>query len=494
MDDPSAADQYPTANVVPSQGPLQFLAKMRSRVWGLTVICCFLAIGLVWADLRSGGVRIQITFNDGNGIVPGDRIRFRGIDVGKVTSVVLHPDLDRVIVSVELNAESAPLAREGTRFWIERPDIRLGQVRGLETLVGGRYVGVLPGPENAPFSRTFEGLSDPPAAVENVYDGLEIVLESSQRYGLQRGSPVSFRGVEIGQVLSVGLANDSSTVVARTFIKGEYRSLVRENSRFWSNSGIDLRLGLHGLELDAETLATIAAGGVALATPTLPGERVTTGHRFELAKTPRDEWLRWQPHLAIGSASLPDDVPIPQPVLGVSRGPKSFMFLSRDQRRGWLLALDSGDLLGPKDLIAQTGDEERTLEIGGVSLSLAPDEDSTFGGLAVRPASSELADIVQQWPVARINTVSDPEKLPQELIVTCGSDNLTMPLARQRITFDSTEWKVDPQIPLDASWHGACVLSATDGMLVAILVHTDDGMRLEPLTPELLHTVEHRAP
>ena len=39
--------------------------------------------------------------------------------------------------------------REGSRFWIERPDISIGQIRGLGTLVGGRFVGVVPGPPDA---------------------------------------------------------------------------------------------------------------------------------------------------------------------------------------------------------------------------------------------------------------------------------------------------------------------------------------------------------
>ncbi|WP_255964801.1 hypothetical protein, partial [Klebsiella pneumoniae] len=95
-----------------------------------------------------------------------------------------------------------------------------------------------------------------------------------------------------------------------------------------------------------ETLATIAAGGVALATPDSPGQRVGTGHRFELAKSARDEWLRWQPHLAIGSASLPDDFVFPQPTLGVSSSQGTLAVLGLNRRRGWLLALESGTLLG----------------------------------------------------------------------------------------------------------------------------------------------------
>ncbi|QEG35499.1 Paraquat-inducible protein B [Bythopirellula goksoeyrii] len=478
--------EFPTAHIVASAGPAEMVGKLRSRLWGITLACLAIAAALVWAEFRSTGTQIEIAFADGSGLVPGDMVRYRGIDVGAVKSVVLNADLDQAIVTVELNAESAPLAREGTRFWIERPDIRLGQVRGLDTLMGGRYVGVIPGPKDAPWANHFEGLSDPPTVVENIFDGLEVVLESSQRYGLERGSPVSYRGVEIGHVISVGLTNNSSRVVARTFIQGEYRSLVRENTRFWSNSGIDLRFGIHGLELDAETLATIAAGGVAMATPDVPGNRVATGHRFELVKSPRDEWLRWQPHLAIGSALLPENVPIPQPMLGVSRGEKQLGLFGGRQRRGWILVLENEKLLGPADLLTAEDEENRELEISGKTLDLNIPESTTSHRLATRRIAENLSGNDSVWPAARIRSITDGANLPAELVVTCGTDNLTIPLSTDRMEIQKDQWKIDPAIPLDVDWHGASVLSAEDGYLIGIVLHTPDGMLIDPIPIELI--------
>jgi paraquat-inducible protein B len=481
----SATPEFPTARVADVQHPAYVAGKLASRVWNVTALCFLIAIGLVWAGLHSSGTQIEISFADGSGLVPGDKVRYRGIDVGEVVSVVLDENLEHVSVTAELSTESAPLAREGTRFWIERPDIRLGQVRGLDTLVGGRYLGVLPGPANSSTATSFDGLADPPASVENLSDGLEVVLESVQRFGLQRGSPVSYRGVEIGHVISVGLTNDSSNVVARTFIQPEYRSLIRENTRFWSNSGIDLRIGLQGFEFDAETLATIAAGGVALATPDLPEARVTTGHRFELSKSPRDEWLRWQPRLAIGSASLPDDFMFPQPTLGVSRDESNLAVFGLNRRRGWLLAFDSGTLLGPADLLTVQEDEERSLEVWGETVPLSRDGITLAGRLALRSFPVEQMKAESLWPVAQVHYDANLRKDYHEVIVTCGSDNLTMPLATDRLTAADDGWKVDSRIPLDETWHGACVLSAEEGKLLGIVLFTDEGMVVEGIKKEL---------
>lgn len=483
-DETPPQSEFPTAQVRNVAHPAHVAGHLTSRVWNVTALCFLVAIGLVWAALDTSGTQIQIAFTEGHGLVPGDKVRYRGIDVGEVKSLVLDDDLKHVTVTAELTAESAPLAREGTRFWIEKPDIRLGQIRGLDTLLSGRYVGVLPGSPNSARATIFEGLSDAPASVEDISDGLEIVLESIQRFGLQRGSPVSYRGVDIGHVISVGLTNDSSNVVARTYIRPEYRSLIRENTRFWSNSGIDLRFGFQGLEFDAETLATIAAGGVAMATPDAAGERVSTGHRFELTKSPRDEWLEWQPRLAIGSASLPDDFIFPQPTIAISQGKSALAVFGHNRRRGWLLALENRAILGPAELLSFDKEDERTLEIWGETIPIVAEEVIISGGLAKRVLPAEEFKAETTWPLAKIQPNADLSKY-QELIVTCGSDNLTTPIATDRLTFADERWQIDARLPFDETWHGACVLSS-DGKLLGIMLQTESGMVIENIKPELL--------
>jgi len=293
----SAEDSYPVANIKQTRTPNQMAGLVVSRLWLVTALCLLIAFALVWAQMRSAGLAIDVHFAEGHGLVPDDPVRYRGIDIGEVREVVLSDELDGVLVRIQLTDAAAPLAREGSRFWIERADISFGQVRGLDTLVGGRFIGIVPGPAGAPPCQVFHGLEGASAPLNSIADGLEVVLESTHRLGLQAGSAVSYRGVTVGHILSVELADDASTVKARAFVEPQYRKLIYENTRFWSNSGIGIRVGFTGIELDAETLSTIAAGGVSLATPEEPGNLAEAGHRFQLFESPRDEWTQWLPRL-----------------------------------------------------------------------------------------------------------------------------------------------------------------------------------------------------
>ena len=107
-------------------------------------------------------------------------VRYRGITVGEIVEIDLDKTLEAVVVRIQLTEAAAEVAREGARFWIERPNISIGKVRGLDTLMGGRFVGVLPGPIDAPACRQFYGLEVASAPVRNIADGLEITLESKR--------------------------------------------------------------------------------------------------------------------------------------------------------------------------------------------------------------------------------------------------------------------------------------------------------------------------
>ena len=347
-------------------------------------------------------------------------------------------------------------------------------------------MGVVPGPADAEPAEVFYGLDVASSPVENIADGLEIVLEGKKRFGLQNGSPISYRGVIVGHILSVGLTNDAATVEARAFIEPNYRELIRENTRFWSNSGLDVKIGLSGIELDAETLATIAAGGVAFATPNQLGRRAATGYRFELSDSPRTEWINWQPRIAIGSATLPTGAATPRSLLGNRRGRGALAVLGAGRQRGWLLPLSDGRLLGPANVLAGDDDQQSLLEVSGREFSLPLEGLQSASSLAICRLPKALDAEVESWPVAKVRTAEAPE----EVIVTSGRDDMTMPISKERMTMsavpDEPGWSVDPSVPLDDQWHGASVVAARDGQVIGILIRSGDRARIVPLPAEIL--------
>ncbi|MFO0943895.1 MAG: MlaD family protein [Pirellulales bacterium] len=129
---------------------------------------------------------IRIRFPAGEGLEVGDPIKYRGIKVGEVVGIQLENDLQSVTVSVRLVGSAQKLARLGTQFWIERPRLDLTEIRGIDTLIAGKYIALQPTSNDGPLTNSFEGLSEPPPLPRRE-GSLEVELDSPQRMGIVRG-------------------------------------------------------------------------------------------------------------------------------------------------------------------------------------------------------------------------------------------------------------------------------------------------------------------
>jgi paraquat-inducible protein B len=255
----------------------------------------FFALWVGWQAWRNRGVEVTISFAQGHGILAGDAVKFRGIAVGDVRDVGLGPDAASVILRVSLRPEAAELAREGTRFWLVRPELGLQRVSGLDTIIGARYVALWPG-DGAP-ARHFVGLDDEPVVDVRSPGDLQIVIEAPRRGSLSPGSPLNFRQVQIGAVESIALSRDGTMVEIRVLVLSPFAHLVRDNSVFWDTGGIEVGFGLKGLTAAVESPAALLRGGLSVATPNAPGPAVVEGSRFLLAERFDDDWLKWRPAL-----------------------------------------------------------------------------------------------------------------------------------------------------------------------------------------------------
>ena len=180
-------------------------------------------------------------------------------------------------------------------FWIVRPEIKLGSVSGLRTIVLGNYVTVQPG--QGAQTNTFVGVEHEP--IEPV-KSLAIELHSAKLDSLQAQSPIFYRGIQVGEVLDCRLSEDAREVVIHARIDQEYAPLVRMNSKFWNAGGISFHLGLFsGAKISAESAQTLVSGGIAFATPPEPQGAVTNGAVFVLNEKPDDAWTKWSPAIPL---------------------------------------------------------------------------------------------------------------------------------------------------------------------------------------------------
>jgi paraquat-inducible protein B len=292
-DEPEAAGPLPAARVT----------RRRWRVaiiWVVPLVAAIVAGYLVYTRLSEFGATITIRFRDGSGVKAGQtELRYRGVPVGEVTAVELSRSREHVLVKTRLRRSAGSLAREGSLFWIVRPEVGFGTVRGLSTVISGSYIQALPGTGKAKSS--FTGLER--ASPTQGQAGLKLTLSTSQLGSLRPGSPVYYRGIEVGSVTTADLNSDATAAHVQVFIPQRYERLVRIGSRFWTVSGVDIDFGLfRGLEVNIESLRALMAGGIAFASPDDGAPPAKDGALFLLHDKPQPEWLEWRPRVPIAPA------------------------------------------------------------------------------------------------------------------------------------------------------------------------------------------------
>jgi len=93
--------------------------------------------------------------------------------------------------------------------------------------------------------------------------GRQFILRASELGSIDVGTPIFFRKVSVGQVISEELDKGGKGVTFTIFINNPYDQFITPSTRFWNASGIDVSLGASGLEIRTESLVSILVGGIA---------------------------------------------------------------------------------------------------------------------------------------------------------------------------------------------------------------------------------------
>jgi paraquat-inducible protein B len=434
--------------------------------WALPGVTIVVAVIICWAALGRHGPEIEIRFDEGHGLKPGDALRYRGIVIGKVDSVLPTEALDGVMVQITLASEAAAVAREGSEFWIIRPQLSLTEVSGLDTVVGANYVTVSPG--DGEECVDFVGLDLPPTQEVLDQAGLRITVEALERGSLRAGGAVLFRQTQVGSILDVALATDGNGVIADLYVRPEYRALVRGGSRFWDAGGVRMQAGITGLSVEMDSMSALVAGGIAFATPPNAGPAAESGDEFAMLAEPEDEWITWQPSILLGASPAK----LPPMVHARLDWKTEGIFDGEAERSGWVLGLSKNRLLGLRELLIPTDNGAGNLTVGESKPKAIAESATPLGSLAVLLWQAET-----YWPTELIRV---PEA-PEDVVIVGDPKAAPRAVLASRFQPDSGAWKLPRAIAFDEGWHGAAVLGE-DGALIGMLSVGRKESRIIPIS------------
>lgn len=235
-----------------------------SAIWLLPIIALAITLWIGWQSYQSRGVTITIAFNNGSGIQANKtNVMYKGIAIGKVNDLNIDTKTKGVIATVEIDKDAIPYIGKNSQFWLVSPKVSLAGITGLETIVSGVYISV--NPIEGEFSTKFVALQEAPSLLDNV-PGLHLTLKAEQLGSIDKGSPIYYKQLQVGEVNNYQLAEDKRSVNVNILIYEPYRQLVNRNTRFWNASGVTVTGGLAGFKVHTDSLVSLITGGIAFDT------------------------------------------------------------------------------------------------------------------------------------------------------------------------------------------------------------------------------------
>jgi paraquat-inducible protein B len=246
-----------------------------SIIWIIPLVAVLIGAWLAWTTLSKRGPMITVTFESGEGLQAGQsQLKFKDIVFGTVQSLDLAPDHQHVNVTVQTTRAAEPLLTDQTSFWVVKPRLFAGNISGLETLLSGSYVAMLPGRDGGKPQRSFVGLENPPVLQANV-PGRTFLLKASRLGSISLGAPVFYRDLSVGEVLGWDLQDMAKSVTIHVFVRAPFDEYVVDSTRFWNASGLSVNLGGAGIQVQLESIKALVLGGIAFDTPG-PSEETKT--------------------------------------------------------------------------------------------------------------------------------------------------------------------------------------------------------------------------
>ena len=231
-----------------------------------------------------GSLSFKLIANNSFGIQTGTNITYLGLKVGRITHVKLKGS--QVIFDALIYPTYAHLIKSNNRFYI---------AGGIEATVSAQGINVaIPAADQLISSAiTFsssgkskvnsqymlyknESLAE--LALHNVKGFSTYQLAAKQLPGVSLGSPILYRNMTVGEVTDHQLTKSGVNINIK--IANRYRHLITPQTVFWNHSGIAIKAGLQGVEIQAAPITTLIKGGISF--DTLKGVQNKQGKAFKL--------------------------------------------------------------------------------------------------------------------------------------------------------------------------------------------------------------------
>jgi len=233
--------------------------NLLTSIWIVPFVALFVAGWLAFQYFSQRGEEIRIVFPKNEGLNAGQsQIKFRDVPIGVVQKIELQKNAEGVVVIARMDKAAKPYLNEKAKFWIVKPEVGIGGVSGLDTLLSGTYINMY-SQEEGHAKKSFYGLKE--AFYQNK-EGVYYKLTAPSGFNITKGTPVHFKNIAVGQVEYINISLDGQNIDFIVLLRQQFVPYVHEDSKFWIRSTVDLQYENGRLDFNVAPLSGLVQGGI----------------------------------------------------------------------------------------------------------------------------------------------------------------------------------------------------------------------------------------
>jgi len=214
-------------------------------------------------DKSEVGIDIELIVNNITNLPKGAGIIFKGHGIGRITDIKYSTEQQHFVANATINPQFSEMINEGAQFWLEKTSLSFSKIENLGNIITGDYIGFSPASttdKNLKTQKRFN-LQQTKAPIAPV---LSLQLLTDDATGLSAGDPISYQGLQIGNIASLNLSKNGTFIETTVHINHQFQYLINSSSQFYLLSGINVKASLKGLEIQSTPLENLVSGGIGL--------------------------------------------------------------------------------------------------------------------------------------------------------------------------------------------------------------------------------------
>ncbi|MEA3512477.1 MAG: MlaD family protein [Campylobacterota bacterium] len=231
---------------------------------------------------------INLELDENINLKKTSQLLYKNISIGNILEIELDGNIK---VKLKIDNKYKYLFGENSKIYLKGAKLSFDKIENISSSVLGDNLYLIADKDNG-FKSNF--LLDSINPDDTYYEeGLRVQLKSSDSKNLTVGSPIYYKGFEVGKITNSDLTIDGKHIIFNLFIKEKYSTLLKESSKFYKAQIVGMDVGVFGAKIELGSVKSMLKGGIYFTNETVKEDTVEIDaqdyHIFNLLEKKEDK-------------------------------------------------------------------------------------------------------------------------------------------------------------------------------------------------------------